>query len=125
MTTESEEIKRLVRERYGSRAKGVIELTVLQPEGSEDAGCCGPADLERAMRIYQEGQLAELPAEGDCTGLGLVCPPESEDHSLGVGEGGSQRLACDGERCDGHVPRMPARRVRSRSPLGWPPPARD
>ena len=33
MTTnsDSEEIKRLVRERYGARAKGVIELTVAQP----------------------------------------------------------------------------------------------
>ena len=52
MTTNSEEIKKLVRERYGSRAKGVIELTQVQPTDGGDAGCCGPADLERALRIY-------------------------------------------------------------------------
>ena len=38
MTTNSEEIKRLVRERYGARAKGVIELTVVQPESVSNPG---------------------------------------------------------------------------------------
>ena len=60
MTTSSEEIKKLVRERYGSRAKGVIELTQVETAGGGDAGCCGPADLERALRIYQELSLIHI-----------------------------------------------------------------
>ena len=38
MTTSSEEIKKLVRERYASRAKGVIDLTQVEPAGGGDAG---------------------------------------------------------------------------------------
>ncbi len=52
MTTNQEEIKKLVRERYGAKARGVIELTPVGNEGAAscgDAGCCGPEDLDRAM----------------------------------------------------------------------------
>lgn len=93
MTTNSEEIKRLVRERYGSRAKGVIELTQVQPPGGEDAGCCGPADLERAMRIYQKGQLAQLPAESVAASAGCGNPTalaglKTGERVLDLGSGG-------------------------------------
>ena len=77
MTTQpekSEEIKRLVRNRYGSRARGVIELTVVQEPSSGDAGCCGPDDMERAMRIYQEGQLCGVPAESVAASAGCGNP---------------------------------------------------
>ena len=62
MATQSDEIKRLVRERYGSRAKGVIQLTVVEQPAGGEAACCSPADMDRALRLYNEGQLAGLPA---------------------------------------------------------------
>ena len=93
MTTDSEEIKRLVREKYGARAKGVIELTAVQPPGSSDPGCCSPADMDRALRIYSEGQLAGLPTEsvaasagcGNPTALAGLLPGE---RVLDLGSGG-------------------------------------
>ena len=93
MTTSSEEIKKLVRERYGSRAKGVIELTQVEPAGGGDAGCCGPADLERALRIYQEGQIAQLPAESVAASAGCGNPTalaglQSGERVLDLGSGG-------------------------------------
>ena len=93
MTTNSEEIKKLVRERYGSRAKGVIELTQVQPTDGGDAGCCGPADLERALRIYQEGQIAQLPAESVAASAGCGNPTalaglQSGERVLDLGSGG-------------------------------------
>ena len=42
MTTNSEEIKKLVREKYGARARGVIELTVVSGPSGGDRGSCGP-----------------------------------------------------------------------------------
>ena len=92
-TNNSEEIKRLVRERYGARAKGVIELTQVQPAGSEDSGCCGPADLERAMRIYQEGQINQLPAESVAASAGCGNPTalaglKAGERVLDLGSGG-------------------------------------
>ena len=93
MSTSSEEIKKLVRDRYGARAKGVIELTLLQPPGGSDQGCCGPADMDRALRIYNEGQVAGLPAEavaasagcGNPTALAALQPGE---RVLDLGSGG-------------------------------------
>lgn len=92
MTTNSEEIKRLVRERYGARAKGVIELSAVQPESS-DPSCCSPADVDRALQNYNEGQLAGLPAEtiaasagcGNPTALAGLQPGE---RVLDLGSGG-------------------------------------
>ena len=97
MTTNSEEIKQLVRERYGARARGFIELTPVQDtqEGDSkgDSSCCGPADMERALRIYTEGQLAGLPAQsvaasagcGNPTALAGLSPGE---RVLDLGSGG-------------------------------------
>ncbi len=39
MTTNSEEIKQLVRERYGAKARGFIELTPVQDTDGGDSGC--------------------------------------------------------------------------------------
>ncbi len=38
VTTNQEEIKKLVREKYGARAKGVIELRVVQQPAEGDSG---------------------------------------------------------------------------------------
>ena len=59
MTTNSEEVKKLVRERYGAKARGVIELSeaLATETGSEtgqdsnteaccEPGCCGGAHNE-------------------------------------------------------------------------------
>ena len=106
MTTDSQEIKRLVRKRYGARAKAVdaqskafIQLTPVQSAGDaaccgpENPGCCGPEDLGRAMALYTEGQLAGLPAEsvaasagcGNPTALAELSPGE---RVLDLGSGG-------------------------------------
>ncbi len=93
MATQSDEIKRLVRERYGSRAKGVIQLTVVeQPAGSE-ATCCSPADMDRALRLYNEGQLAGLPAESIAASAGCGNPTalanlKEGERVLDLGSGG-------------------------------------
>ena len=109
MTTNSEEIKRLVRERYGARAKGVIELTLVQPENG-DGGCCSPADVERAMRLYSEGQLAGLPAESVAASAGCGNPtalaglqPGERVLDLGSGGGIDCFLASQQVGPEGHV----------------------
>jgi SAM-dependent methyltransferase len=74
MAESSEEIKELVRERYGAKARGVIELTdISQPADSLQA-CCSPADLDRAFTIYSEGQLAGLPPESVAASAGCGNP---------------------------------------------------
>jgi SAM-dependent methyltransferase len=92
MATDSEEIKRLVRERYGSKAKGVIELTDISQVDSAP-GCCGPGDMERALQIYHEGQLAGLPAESVAASAGCGNPTalaglRSGERVLDLGSGG-------------------------------------
>ena len=110
MTTNSEEIKRLVRERYGARAKGVIELTVVQPEGGSDPGCCSPADTERALRLYTEGQISGLPAESIAASAGCGNPtalaglrPGEKVLDLGSGGGIDCFLASQQVGPEGHV----------------------
>ena len=98
MAGNSEEIKQLVRERYGAKAKGVIELTVVQDNGSADVGCCdsdccGPADLDRALQIYTEGQLSGLPAEAVAASAGCGNPTalaglQQGERVLDLGSGG-------------------------------------
>ena len=93
MATQSEEIKRLVRDRYGARAKGVIELTVVQQQPDGEAACCSPADMDRALRLYNEGQLAGLPAESIAASAGCGNPTALADlkegeRVLDLGSGG-------------------------------------
>lgn len=94
MVSKSEEIKRLVRERYGARARGVIELTEVTPPNADgDAGCCGPADLDRALRLYTEGQVAGLPAEAVAASAGCGNPTalaglQPGERVLDLGSGG-------------------------------------
>ena len=91
MTTQPEEIKRLVRERYGGRARQVIELAAVgQPSGD---ACCSPQDMDEALHIYEEGQLAELPAESIAASLGCGNPTalaglQRGERVLDLGSGG-------------------------------------
>ena len=110
MTTNSEEIKQLVRERYGARARGFIELPPVQETGEGDSGCCGPADMERALRIYTEGQLAGLPAESVAASAGCGNPtalaslkPGERVLDLGSGGGIDCFLAAQQVSETGHV----------------------
>ena len=102
MATNQDEIKQFVQERYGARARGVIELSVAQavvqdaPDDSccsADAGCCGPADMERALRLYNEGQVAGLPAEAVAASAGCGNPTalaglSAGERVLDLGSGG-------------------------------------
>ena len=93
MATQSDEIKRLVRERYGSRAKGVIQLTVVEQPAGGEAACCSPADMGRALQLYNEGQLAGLPAESIAASAGCGNPTALADLKVGervldLGSGG-------------------------------------
>jgi arsenite methyltransferase len=100
MATNQEDIKKLVQERYGARARGVIALTPVQETGPScgdsgccDSGCCGPADLDRALRIYSEGQLAGLPAEAVAASAGCGNPTalaglQPGERVLDLGSGG-------------------------------------
>ena len=101
MSTNQQEIKELVRERYGARARRVIELTPAPVQGTDAEGCgcetasacCGPEDLDHAMRLYTGGQLAGLPTEsiaasagcGNPTALAALRPGE---RVLDLGSGG-------------------------------------
>ena len=93
MASQSDEIKRLVRERYGSRAKGVIQLTVVEQPAGGEAACCSPADMDRALRLYNEGQLAGLPAESIAASAGCGNPTalaglREGERVLDLGSGG-------------------------------------
>ena len=110
MATQSDEIKRLVRERYGSRAKGVIQLTVVEQPASGEAACCSPADMDRALRLYNEGQLAGLPAESIAASAGCGNPTALADLKegervldLGSGGGIDCFLAANQVGDSGHV----------------------
>ena len=48
MTTESQEIRRLVSERYAKDAKAVIELTAVE-QATEDDACCEPVGHKSAQ----------------------------------------------------------------------------
>ena len=92
-TGNSEQIKELVRERYGSRARGVIELAETQVDECGDSACCSPSDAERAMRLYQDAQLAGLPAESVAASAGCGNPTalaglQPGERVLDLGSGG-------------------------------------
>ena len=110
MATDQSEIKRFVQERYGSRARGVIELSEAQPSCEGDAGCCGPSDTERALQLYNEGQVAGLPAEAVAASAGCGNPtalaglkPGERVLDLGSGGGIDCFLAAQQVGESGHV----------------------
>ncbi len=103
MAIEHDNIKELVRERYGARAQRVIELSPVVEHGDGEhtdgcgcnvsASCCGPEDLEHALRLYNEGQLAGLPAESVAASAGCGNPTalaglQSGERVLDLGSGG-------------------------------------
>ncbi len=91
MTTEPQEIKRLVSERYAKDAKAVIELVPVE-ETSDDA-CCSPTGVDRAMTLYEDAQLEGLPAESIAISLGCGNPTalaglSEGERVLDLGSGG-------------------------------------
>ena len=103
MATNQNDIKELVRERYGARAQRVIELSpVVEHSADEHAdscgcnvasACCGPEDMEHAMRLYNDGQLAGLPAESIAASAGCGNPTalaglQPGERVLDLGSGG-------------------------------------
>jgi arsenite methyltransferase len=95
MTTNQEEVKRLVRERYGERARRVIQLSPAPASdaGGSQSGCCGPADLDRALRLYSEGQITGLPTEAVAASAGCGNPTalaglKQGERVLDLGSGG-------------------------------------
>jgi SAM-dependent methyltransferase len=104
MSTESKEIKELVKERYGARAKRVIELSPIQEVVADhehgggcgcdaDTGCCGPIDLDHAVRLYKDSQLTGLPVESVAASAGCGNPTvlaglREGERVLDLGSGG-------------------------------------
>ncbi len=93
MTTQPEEIKRLVRETYGGRARAVIELAAVEQPSGDSAACCSPEDMDQVLQLYEEGQLAELPAESLAASLGCGNPTalaglREGERVLDLGSGG-------------------------------------
>ena len=110
MATDQNEIKRFVQERYGARARGVIEISEAQTSCEGDEGCCGPSDTERALRLYNEGQVAGLPAEAVAASAGCGNPtalaglkPGERVLDLGSGGGIDCFLAAQQVGDAGHV----------------------
>ena len=99
--TNTDQIRQAVQEHYGQRALRVIELADVTPDagqgcgaencghgacGSDDcvpatdaAACCGPADTERAMTLYNEAQLQGLPVEAMAASAGCGNPTALAD----------------------------------------------
>ncbi len=116
------DIRQAVQDRYGQRAQRVIDLTDVTPVGvgcgaencghgncgaddcghdaaacgchtSEAAACCGPADTEHAMALYNEAQLQGLPVEAMAASAGCGNPTalaglRSGEIVLDLGSGG-------------------------------------
>ena len=86
-----DQIKGAVRDHYGARARRVIELSVLAPDDA--SACCGPADMERALNIYSEGQMSGLPTEALAASAGCGNPTalaglQPGERVLDLGSGG-------------------------------------
>ncbi len=104
MAINQDDIKELVRERYGARAQRVIELSPVEEHGADEhtdscgcgpsaSACCGMEDMEHAMRLYNEGQLAGLPAESVAASAGCGNPTalaglQPGERVLDLGSGG-------------------------------------
>ena len=86
-----DQIKGVVRDHYGARARRVIELSVSAP--ADASACCGPADMERALNIYSEGQMSGLPTEALAASAGCGNPTalaglQPGERVLDLGSGG-------------------------------------
>ena len=131
MTTNGEEIRQLVRETYGAKAKGVIELAVTGYTGSvsgvggccgpeavagdasatgSGGGCCGPGDVDRGLKIYAQDEVAGLPSEAIAASAGCGNPialaglrPGERVLDLGSGGGIDCFLAARRVGDSGHV----------------------
>ena len=96
MATDQSEIKRYVQERYGARARNVIEVSDASGCGGGedgDSGCCGPSDFDRALRLYNEAQVSDLPAEAVAASAGCGNPTalaglKAGERVLDLGSGG-------------------------------------
>lgn len=104
----SADIRHAVQEHYGQRARRVIELTDVTPVGvgcgaencghgtcggddcghdvaacgcgsTEAVACCGPADTEHAMALYNQAQLQGLPVEAMAASAGCGNPTALAD----------------------------------------------
>ncbi len=94
MTTNSEEVKKLVRERYGAKARGVIELSEsLAAESSGEAccepGCCGGTQGESTTVAEKpateaKGVIKLLDVSQSCTEGPGCCGPEDLDRALKI-----------------------------------------
>ena len=101
MSIDQDKIKDLVKERYGARAERVISLTPAELDHNDDGGCgcstdgacCGVEDLDHAMLLYNEGQLAGLPTESIAASAGCGNPTalaglKAGERVLDLGSGG-------------------------------------
>ena len=102
MTTNHDEIKELVRERYGVHAQRVIDLMPVPEAGLErddgcgcaaEAACCRAADMDHATSLYGEGQLAGLPTQAIAASAGCGNPTalaglKPGERVLDLGSGG-------------------------------------
>ena len=94
MTTNSEEVKKLVRERYGAKARGVIELSEASAADSSgdaccDPGCCGGTHGEsgavagktatEAKGVIQLLDVSKVSSDG-----AGCCGPEDLDRALRI-----------------------------------------
>ncbi len=101
MATNQDKIKELVRERYGAWAQHVIKPMPGPELGHEHGGCdcaaesacCRKTNLDRAMRLYESGQLAGLPTESIASSAGCGNPTalaelKPGERVLDLGSGG-------------------------------------
>lgn len=93
------EIKELVRERYGAVAQQVIGIPLVGHNDCEvgvgcgEGGCCDAPDNDHALRLYASGELEGLPAEAMAASLGCGNPTalaglQPGERVLDLGSGG-------------------------------------
>ena len=91
MTNQPHDIKQAVRERYGAEASRVIELSAVGETAGE--ACCSPQEMCDAQRLYDDAELAALPAESIAASLGCGNPTalaglREGERVLDLGSGG-------------------------------------
>lgn len=93
------EIKELVRDRYGAVAQQVIGIPLVGHNDCEagvgcgEGGCCDAPDDSHALRLYASGELEGLPAEAMAASLGCGNPTalaglQAGERVLDLGSGG-------------------------------------